>query len=100
MVGLQAREQYEALHAARQHRTTTAFAQPYAPRAGMEGSHAQGRRRCGLRQSRSIGLARTHGQHRATAVALNVVRLGEWLAGAPHAKTRCSPCARRQEALL
>jgi transposase len=59
IVGLQAQDQYEALHAARQRQTTEAFAQQYAPRAGMEGTHAQGIRRCGLRQSRYLGLART-----------------------------------------
>ena len=58
IVGLQAREHYEALHTARQHQTTEAFYQQYAPRAGIEGTHAQGIRRCGLRQSRYIGLAR------------------------------------------
>jgi transposase len=93
IVGLQAQEQYEALHAARQRQSTTAFAQQYAPRAGIEGTHAQGIRRCGLRQARYIGLAKTHLQHIATAAALNVVRLGEWLAGTPQAKTRCSPFA-------
>jgi transposase len=94
IVGLQAREQYEALHAARQHQTTAAFAQQYAPRAGIEGTHEQGIRRCGLRQSRYIGLAKTHLQHIATAAALNLVRIGEWLAGTPQAKTRHSPFAR------
>jgi transposase len=93
IVGLQAQEQYEALHAARQRQTTEAFTQQYAPRAGIEGTHAQGIRRCGLRQARYIGLARTHLQHIATAAALNVVRIGEWLAGTPQAKTRCSPFA-------
>jgi transposase len=99
IVGLQAQEQYEALHAARQRQTSEAFAQQYAPRAGIEGTHAQGIRRCGLRQSRYIGLARTHLQHIATAAALNMVRIGEWLAGTPHAKTRYSPFARLKEAL-
>ena len=93
IVGLQAQEQYEALHTARQRQTTEAFAQQYAPRAGIEGTHAQGIRRCGLRQARYIGLARTHLQHIATAAALNVVRIGEWLAGTAQAKTRCSPFA-------
>ena len=93
IVGLQAREQYEALHAARQRQTTDAFAQQYAPRAGIEGTHAQGIRRCGLRQARYIGLAKTHLQHIATAAALNMVRPEEWLAGTPQAKTRCSPFA-------
>ena len=100
IVGLQAREQYEALHAARQRQTTEEFAQQYAPRAGIEGTHAQGIRRCGLRQARYIGLAKTHLQHIATAAALNLVRLGEWWAGTPHAKTRCSPFARLKEALM
>lgn len=99
IVGLQAREQYEALHAARQHQTTAEFAQQYAPRAGVEGTHAQGIRRCGLRQARYIGLAKTHLQHIATAAALNLVRLGEWWAGTPHAKTRCSPLACLKESL-
>ena len=99
IVGLQAQEQYEALHAARQHQTTEEFSQQYAPRAGIEGTHAQGIRRCGLRQARYIGLAKTHLQHIATAAALNLVRLGEWWAGTPHAKTRCSPFARLQESL-
>jgi transposase len=93
LVGLQTQEQYEALHAARQRQTTEAFAQQYAPRAGIEGTHAQGIRRCGLRQARYRGLARPHLQHLATAAALNVVRLGEWFAGTPRAKTRCSPFA-------
>lgn len=93
IVGLQAQEQYEALHAARQRQTTDAFAQHCAPRAGIEGMHAQGIHRCGLQQARYIGLARTHLQHIATAAALNVVRIGEWLAGTPQAKTWCSPFA-------
>ena len=59
IVGLQAQEQYEALHAARQRQTTVAFAQQYASRAGIEGTHAQCIRRCGLRQSRYLGLAKT-----------------------------------------
>jgi transposase len=93
LLGLQAREQYEALQAARQRQTTEAFSQQYASRAGMESTHAQGIRRCGLRQARYIGLTKTHLQHLATAAALNFVRLGEWFAGTPQAKTRCSPFA-------
>jgi hypothetical protein len=34
-----------------------------------------------------------HFQHLATAAALNLVRLGEWLTGTPRVKTRCSPFA-------
>jgi transposase len=93
IVGLQAREQYEALQEARQRQTTEEFRQQYAPRAGIESAHAQGIRRCGLRQARYVGLAKTHLQHLATAAALNFVRLGEWLTGTPRAKTRGSPFA-------
>ena len=66
-MGLKEREQYEALQAARQRQTTEAFQRQYAPRAGIESTHAQGIRRCGLRQSRYIGLAKTHLQHMAIA---------------------------------
>jgi transposase len=93
LIGLQTREQYETLQDARKRQTTTAFHQQYAPRAGIESAHAQGIRRCGLRHARYRGLAKTRLQHLATATALNVVRLGEWWAGTPQAKTRCSPFA-------
>jgi transposase len=93
IVGLQAREPYEALQEARQRQTTEEFRQQYAPRAGIESTHAQGIRRCGLRQARYVGLTKTHFQHLATAAALNFVRLGEWLTGTPRAKTRGSPFA-------
>ena len=59
-MGLQAREYSEALHAARHHQTTEAFSQQYAPRAGIEGTHAQGIRRCGLSVIRYIGRAKPH----------------------------------------
>jgi transposase len=85
--------QHEAIQAARQHQETAAFKAQYAQRAGIEGTHAQGIRRCGLRWARYRGLAKTRLQHLITAVALNVVRLGEWWLGTPQAKTRCSPFA-------
>jgi hypothetical protein len=45
-------------------------------------------RRMGLRRSRSVGEPRTHLQHEATAAAINVCRLDDWLAGIyPH----CTP---------
>jgi transposase len=84
---------HEAIQAARQRQETAEFKAQYAQRAGIEGTHSQGIRRCGLRQSRYMGLAKTHLQHLITAVALTVVRLGAWWLGTPHAKTRCSPFA-------
>ena len=90
IIGLQERDPYEALQTTRQVQTTEAFRQQYAARAGVESTHEQAIRRCGLRQSRYIGLAKTHLQHLVTAVAINLIRVGEWLAGTPLAPTRCS----------
>jgi len=84
----------EALRAARERERTPDFALAYAQRAGVESAHAQGVRRCGLRRSRYVGLAKTHLQHVLTAVALNLARLGEWLVGTPLASTRQSTFAR------
>ena len=87
---LQPRVEHEALRTARRHQQTAAFRAQYAARAGIESAHAQAVRRCGLRQARYIGLAKTHLQHLATAAAINVVRLGEWWADTPFARTRRS----------
>ncbi len=90
IIGLQAREHYEALQSARQRQTTEEFQQNYAARAGIEGTHAQAISRCGLRRCRYIGLAKTHLQHVITAAAVNLVRIADWQSGVPLAKTRCS----------
>jgi transposase len=74
---------HEAIQAARQQQETVEFKAQYARRAGVEGTHAQAIRRCGLRRSRYVGLAKTHLQHMITAVALNVVRLGAWWRSVP-----------------
>jgi hypothetical protein len=47
-----------------------------------------------LRRARYIGLAKTQLQHVVTAAAMNLVRLGAWLAGTPLARTRQSAFAR------
>lgn len=79
-------EAHFALVAARQREQTEAFARLYDQRAGIEGTHAQGVRRMGLRRSRYIGEPRTHLQHVATATAINLCRITDWIADAsPHA---------------
>jgi transposase len=93
ILGLQAREHYEMLQAARQRQTTEMFRRQYAPRAGIEGTHAQAIRRCGLRRSRYLGLAKTHLQHLITATAINMVRVTAWLEETLRAKTRRSAFA-------
>ena len=80
---LHPREEELALRAARRREQTPEFVQIYAQRAGVEATHAQALRTCGLRRSRYYGHAKTHLQHVLTATALNVVRLGAWLTGTP-----------------
>ena len=89
-VELQAREQHEALQAARRQQTTKEFRSQYAARAGIEATHEQAVRRCGLRRCRYIGRSKAHLQHVLTATAINVIRLNDWWAGAPNSQTRCS----------
>jgi transposase len=90
IIGLQAREHYEALQSARRTQTTREFRQNYAARAGIESTHAQAISRCGLRRCRYIGLAKTHLQHVITAAAVNLIRIADWHSGVPVAKTRLS----------
>ena len=98
IIWLQARERFEALQSARRHQQTAAFRERYAARAGIEGTHAQAISRCGLRRCRYVGLAKTRLQHVMTAAAINLVRIAEWFAGTPVAKTRFSRFAALQTA--
>jgi transposase len=98
IIGLLPREQHEALQAARRRQETEEFRQQYAARAGIEGTHEQAVRRCGLRRCRYIGQAKAHLQHVLTAAALNIIRRDDWWAGAPVSRTRCSRFAAREVA--
>ncbi len=75
---------------ARQRQETEEFATQYARRQGIEGTLSQGVRAFGLRRARYRGQAKTHLQHVATAVAINVRRVTDWRNGVPRAETRCS----------
>jgi transposase len=77
-----------AIQAARQRQETPEFKARYALRAGVESSLSQGIRRFDLRQSRYIGLARTHLQQLLNAIAMNVVRVIAWLRGEPLGERR------------
>jgi transposase len=88
------KEQFQALQAAREREKTTAFADQYAKRAGVEGTISQGVRAFGLRQARYIGHAKTHLQHLLIAAAINVERAIRWLEQEPLAPTRQSHFAR------
>jgi transposase len=89
-VTVQSREEHEALAAGRARQQTQEFAQLYGRRAGIEGTFSQGVRALGLRQARYRGLRKTHLQQVATATALDLGRLSDWLNDIPTAATRRS----------
>ena len=82
---------HEAIQIARQRQATPEFKEKYALRSGVESTLSQGVRRFDLRQSRYIGLARTHLQQLLTAMAMNVVRVLAWLWGEPLRERRRKP---------
>jgi hypothetical protein len=81
------------LRARRAEEATPAYAVAYGKRSGIEGTISQGVRRCGVRRSRYVGLARVHLGHALTAAGINYLRVAEWFAGTPRAGTRPSPFA-------
>jgi transposase len=87
---LRPRERHEALQAARVQQETAEWKGEYAVRAGIEGTLSQGVRGFGLRRCRYIGLSKARLQHVATAAAINVYRLSDWLGAVPRAATRTS----------
>jgi len=88
------RAHYEALQGARQRQGTDAFKEVYGDRAGIEGTISQGVRRCDLRRTRYIGLAKTRLMHFLVVAALNFIRVAAWLAEEAQACTRRSAFAR------
>lgn len=84
----------QAMERARQRENTDEFKQIYAQRAGVEGTISQGVRRLDLRHCRYRGATKSHLQHIATAAAMNILRLEDWLGGVEPAKTRISHFAR------
>jgi transposase len=90
---LHPQDQHRALLAARARQRAPDFPAQYAPRAGVEGTIAQGVNVFDLRHARYRGLAKTRLQHLVTAAALNVARLAAWFAERPRAATRPSRLA-------
>jgi transposase len=91
MLTIRPEAQFRALQQARERQTTDAYATEYAKRAGVEGTLSQAVRAFGLRRARYVGRVKTHLQHILTATAINLVRVGNWLADLPRGKTRRSP---------
>jgi len=82
--------QYTALQEARTRQESPEFKERYKRRAGIEGTISQGTRSFELRQTRYVGLAKTHLQHVLIAVAMNLTRAVSWLEDVPRARTRQS----------
>ena len=89
-IAVRPREQDEALQAAREREHTEDYKATYAKRAGCEGTISRAVRTCGLRRSRYIGDEKVHLEQVLIGTALNFLRVSEWLAEAPKAKTRRS----------
>ncbi|MGH9671029.1 MAG: IS1182 family transposase [Terriglobales bacterium] len=91
---LQPQSVHEALTAGRQRARTPEYEREYAVRAGIEGTHTQAVRQCGLRQSRYVGEGKVRLQHLLIGTALNFLRVGAWYMGSPRARTRHGAFAR------
>lgn len=88
---LRPREQHEALQQARTEQTTKDFAHKYRPRLGIEGTISQAVRAFELRETRYLGLAKTHLQAVALAAAIDLCRFWDYLTGSGLKQTRTSP---------
>lgn len=84
------KEEHKAIEAIRQQQKTPEWQERYDRRAGIEGTLATGIQVLGLRQTRYIGLAKTHLQHVFSAVTMNVRRLVSWINEESIAKVRVS----------
>ncbi len=92
-VRLPPREQHEAMEGMRRFLDSEEGRRVYARRSGIEGTISQGVRSLGLRRARYRGEAKTHLQHVATAAAMNVSRITDWLERRPAEPTRKSRLA-------
>ena len=89
-ITLRPREQDLASQEARSREGAEEFRAGSARRAGIEGAISEGVRAHGLRRSRYAGTARTHVRHLASAAAMTVARLSDWVMDRARAGTRAS----------
>jgi transposase len=90
---LRPRLQHEAIQRTRAAQTTEEFTQRYNTRMGIEGTFSQAVRAFDARRSRYAGLAKTHLQMVATAVAINLERFADYLIGLRPVSTKKSAFA-------
>jgi transposase len=88
---LRPHEEYEALQQARSEQNTEAFAHEYRSPLEIEGPISQAVRAFELRETRYLGLAKTHLQAVALATAINLCRFWDYLSGNGLKQTRTSP---------
>lgn len=89
-LSLRSQEEFLQLQRTRKQQETEEFQVTYAQRAGIEGTHSQGVRALGLRQTRYIGLQKASLQHALIAAAMNLLRMDNFIAGVKTEKTRKS----------
>ena len=87
---LHPRREHEALEHLRKELSAEEGWRHYAKRAGVKGTISQSVRAFGLRRTRYRGLQKAHLGHVATAAAMNLSRLADWLAGVPRETRRTS----------
>jgi transposase len=88
------RDQFEALQAVRSREVSPGFRAESSRRVGIEGRISQGVRARGLRCLRYLGETKSHPQHVATAAAIHVARITDWLAERTREVTRAPTFAR------
>ncbi len=91
---LHRKAQHLALETGRQRQQTKAFKEQYAARSGVEGTISEAVFALGMRRARYRGHCKTHLQHVATASAMNLKRVMNWLMGVPRTQTYRSQFAR------
>lgn len=89
-ITIRPQEQANLLQSVRAAQQTEDFWTRYATRAGVEGTISQAVVALNMRRSRYRGLTKTHLQHVATAVAINITRLRDWWNEHPFSKTKSS----------
>jgi transposase len=93
-INMRPQKLHDALVAAREREQTEDFQKEYNLRAGIEGTISQGVRAFELRETRYVGIAKVNLQLLATAAAMNLVRISDWLAGKTPETTRQSAFVR------
>lgn len=89
-ITIRPQKEADLLQSVRASQETEDFWSRYANRAGVEGTISQAVVALTMRRSRYRGLTKTHLQHVATAVAINIKRLGDWWNNYPFSQTRSS----------